>query len=381
VPIGTIAEDGKAVLGHASDRCLAEGEEIILLAPREETLSYKVEKFCKTTPQPGRSRAKQPVTKLGMEPEVIIVYGWGALIGPFLVQLDIEICAGSKIVVVSPKGIEEREDMLARFERRWQHKFVNKIENLQGLLGSPTVWQRLPINIQDASRVFLLADEQAPDPRHADACTIAAVVQLRALLRERGVSRDVPITPEIQDPRTEFLCRVCGISSYVDSSGMPVQVVASVCMAPRLREVMRILVGSDSEVGYCIHTMSDYLPDGMQEPHMINFMEAQEIVSQAGDVLIGWTVDTSDKGKISFDTEIQEKEVMKHGLGGPGQSPTTRRKSTTEFLHDNQAARDLAAQFQTTGESLNISWVTNPDDKLTQRPWSSIHRLCVIGYH
>merc|ERR1719313_663204 len=142
-------------------------------------------------------------------------------------------------------------------------------------------------------------------------------------------------------------------------------------MAPRLREVMRILVGSDSEVGYCIHTLSDYLPDGVPEPTTISFMEAQAIVSEAGDVLIGWTIDSSDKNEfqspVEFEIEVKQHEKEMEGSPSIGRK-VSRRKSLMDS-HDNQAARDLAAKFQASGHSLNVSWITNPERKLDTRPW------------
>lgn len=281
---------------------------------------------------------------LGHEPEIILVVGWSLLIGPMLVQVDIEVHKGTRVICMSPLPVEERQEIVSRAERRWQHKLENiTLEHVQGMLGSPTVWDRLPMRLEEASRIFILADSAASDKRHADACTVAAVMQARHILSERGVEKQIPIVPEIQDPRTEKLCKICNISSFVDSSGMPVQVLAAVCFQPRLREVLRRVVGDDEAVGYSIRSLSDYLPDGAQLPESLNFVQIHQIVAQTDDVVIGWSWED-------------------------------------DYSHANLDFATAMSAYEGRGSEC-LKWELNPADKAAMRQWSSSDRICVLGPH
>lgn len=342
VPLGTITAKHVATLAHVEDRVLQNGEDLIMLSnSKVEASQCQVERFCTAPHIEGRTHSLSP-RQFGVEPEIIIVVGWGDLIGPFLVQVDLEVHPGTRVITVSPTPLEEIKEHLGRVQRRWEHKFTNAtLEHVTGMLGSPTVWDRLPVPLEQASRIFILADQSAEDLRHADACTIAAVIQVRHLLSEKNIKKHIPIIPEIKDPRTEHLCRICNISSYVDSSGMPVQVLAAVSVEPRLRLALRNLVGDDGEVSYGIRGIQDYLPEWKEPPESISFMQAQGLVNQAGDVLIGWSWDA-------------EPEMDK------------------EFS---------AAMVEIHGEMKSVTWDLNPKDKSVMRPWKRSDRIAIIGYH
>jgi hypothetical protein len=342
IPLGTISKDNETLLGHANDRCIAEDEDLVVLGShRKDCFAYCVDKFCDLGPVQGLDHAT-PLKRLGTEQEIIIIVGWGALMGPFLVQMDSECCSGTRLIIISPKSLEFRKEETARYERRWHHKIAKvRLEHLVGNLGSPSVWDRLPASIENVSRIFLLPDITAADARHADACTIAAIVQIRALFKEKRIHRQIPIVPEIQDPRSEKLCKICNIASFVDSSGMPVQVLASLSAQPRLRFALRKLVGTEDPVGYTIRHIQDYLPPGQDSPKQITFMQCQSLVNNAGDILVGWS---------------------RPALSGSCES-----------------ARRL--QNILSGDDDILTWEINPESKTTAREWNCHDRLCVLGVH
>jgi hypothetical protein len=253
----------------------------------------------------------------------------------------------------------------------------------------------LGIEVEDASRIFVLADDSHSDKRHADACTIAAVVQIREILRGKSREGQIPIIPEIQDTRSKFLLKLCGIRRFIDAAGMPVQVVAAVSMNPRLLSVMRTLLGGHAlaegeemiedagAVGFVIHKLEDYLPDGQPEPDKISFMEAQALASAAGDALIGWTIDHGESleglDDIHSPSTRLEEATRSHSSISVTTSNKKRQISLTTDYHLT-AAKDLAVKLHGQGDRFCFGWETNPRDKTTERDWSPKHRLCVIGY-
>jgi len=341
IPLGTITGD-KPMLAHAEERTLSKGEDLIILAHGEsDARAWQKEKICETLAMEARVTAVSP-RNYGDKAENILLVGWGHLIGPFLVQLDSELHAGSRVIIVSPQPVPERESHIARVQRRWQYEFKKcTFDHVQGMLGSPTVFDRLPVDLAEISRIFILGDEAASDMRHADACTIAAVVQLRHIMALKGIKANIPIIPEIKDPRTEQLCKICNISSFVDSSGMPVQVLATVSVNPRLKLALEDLVGDEAEVGYAIRKLQDYLPPWKDPPPTISFMQAQGLVSQKGDVLLGWSWPYED----DQDTEFSE--------------------GMADYV----------------GNHVPLTWDLNPRSKTTERPWSKSDSIVVLGYH
>jgi len=343
IPIGTMSHNTtRSVLGNTPRKILKSDEDVIFIAHNQAGASNATaEKFCEPEFRQARTRALDPCL-LGGEPEIIIVVGWSLLIGPMLVQVDKEVFPGTRVVCMSPMAVHEREQILKRAERRWAHKLTNiTLEHVEGMLGSPTVWDRLPMPLEDASRIFILADSAAADKRHADACTVAALIQVRHILSEKNITKQIPIVPEIQDPRTEKLCKICNVSSYVDSSGMPVQVLAAVSFEPRLRKVLRDLVGDDGKVGYLIRGLQDYLPDGDELPEEVSFMDIHAIIAQTQDVVVGWSFEEEKDGDDEFRVSMADYE----------------------------------------GDSGQVKWDMNPADKTTKRKWSKDDKICILGPH
>lgn len=343
IPVGIVDDiDKQSVLGTPRYQVIEEGQDIIFMAHTAADAAKAEKEPCsKQGVLQACSHAKPPPHR-GHEPEIIIVVGWSAQIGAMLVQVDKEVQKGSRVICMSPLPLEDRQKIVERCERRWQHKLTNiTLEHVHGMLGSPTVWDRMSVKLEEASRIFILSDMSAEDKRHADACTVAAVIQIRHLLSEKGIKSNIPIVPEIQDPRTERLCNICNISSYIDSSGMPVQVLAAVSVEPRLRKVLRDLVGDDGQHGISIRGVEDYLPTGTQLPASVSFMQIQGLVAQRGDVVIGW----SWPGKKKPDHEFAD--------------------SMTDYE----------------GAANNLTWELNPESKTVERSWCIDDRICILGPH
>jgi len=205
----------------------------------------------------------------------------------------------------------------------------------------------LPCAIWQLSRIFLLADLDASDARAADACTIVAAVHLRSLLTEAprdtgGPPPHIQIVPELKDPRSEHLARICNLTDSLDSSGMPVQVMAALSVQPRLKALMRDLVGDEGPLRFYIRRLDEYLPEMQVTPSRLSFVEAQQIVASTGGVLVAWSERDNEMELNKF---VMELEV--------------------DVFHQSHVEP-------------HIQWIFNPPHKTLERPWSASDRLAVL---
>jgi hypothetical protein len=289
-------------------------------------------------------------------PENLLIVGFGLNIGPMLVELDAVVPLKSRVIILSPVPTDTRVSSLERTQRRWQHHFKNiNIEHVEGMLGSPTAIDRLKeiLPLQNFNRVFVLPDRTADDSRHADACSLAAVLQIRKILALQKAAKPMPIVPELQDRRTEKLCEICKVCDYIDSAEMPVQVLASVCYQPRLRPVLRGLLSEDSPVKFMIRTLDEYLPEGIQLPKKRSFLQVQSLAFAVGDVVIGWTKE-------------EEAEVV-----GAAEAKWQADKSVAEIID--------GINTDAHGALPRTDFEFNPLDKTAERKWCDTDRLIVLA--
>jgi hypothetical protein len=152
------------------------------------------------------------------QPESLIIIGWNELVGILVLELDQLVPPGSELLTLSSNSPDTRSSFLARSQKRFNVTLQNitKIQHIQGELGSRFQLDALPI--ERASRIFILADQHAPTSSHADACTLGAVAQIRDILVEKDVSKDIAIVPEILETETEHHCSAIKASEFIDSS-------------------------------------------------------------------------------------------------------------------------------------------------------------------
>jgi len=348
VVAGSINAANEIKIGHCEDHTLKKGDELIMFCENMEDSGHCTnEPYHAPLPVPEGIRMP-PKPKFHSSPEKILIVGWGTYLGALLVEIDKHVCKGTRITIVSPKEENGRASHLERSQRRWQHKFKNiSFDHVVGMLGSPTVWDRLPCPVWEFSCVFLLADLGTSDAREADACTIVAAVHLRSLLTEAprvkgGPPPHIQIVPELKDPRSEHLARICNLTDSLDSAGMPVQVMAALSVQPRLRTLMRDLVGDEGPLKFYIRRLDEYLPENQTLPSHLSFIQAQAIVAVTGGVLVAW----SDRDK--------EMETNKFVM-----------ELETQVFHQDRVEP-------------HIEWIFNPHNKTEQRPWSAIDRLAVL---
>eukprot|EP00928_Gymnodinium_smaydae_P096598 TRINITY_DN8568_c0_g2_i1.p1 TRINITY_DN8568_c0_g2~~TRINITY_DN8568_c0_g2_i1.p1 ORF type:complete len:811 (+),score=81.59 TRINITY_DN8568_c0_g2_i1:63-2495(+) len=348
VLVGTLSGYGDVTFGSLGrpGRALTVDDELILLAPSSsEGAAAKKAPICDIHSLNSMVGRIPSPRKHFTDDETIVIVGWGALLGPLLIELDHALPAQTRVIILSPMPLDKREPYLERTQRRWKHRFAKlKVDHVVGMLGSPSALERLPVNLTDVSRIFLLADHTAEDSRHADACTIAALMQFRQMLSQAHSTRCIPIIPEIKDPRSEQLCSICKVSDYINSSGMPNQVLASVSFQPRLRTVLREILSDETPIGFAIRTLQDYIQEGDELPTSISFVEAQAIIDSTGDVLLGWS---------RPDDHVDEASPIDHTM------------------------KDLISEAN--GPMMSVPWQFNPCEKMVQRAWSRNDHVVVFS--
>lgn len=325
-------------------RELKEGEEFILLA-EDSASAWPATTPCQRPPSTMTEiEKKEPLSAREHLPEHIIILGWNEIVGVMLLELDLMVAAGTEVVILAPKSAETRDSFIQKVQHRWDTKIkhISKFVHVEGTLGSRFQLDELPVPIEEASRIFILADEDAPSAQFADACTVATIMQIRDILLHKGRGRDIPIIPEIKDSLTENICVAVKASDFIDSSGLPAQVLAMMSYQPRIADVLDEIISENGSVSFAIRKLDKYC---LPVPSKLNFFQARDIVAQAGDALVGWSVPTA----------LRHDEELLHADGARG----CFHRRMDEILHKVHP------------NSTSLEWQINPMNKNEVREWSS----------
>jgi hypothetical protein len=226
------------------------------------------------------------------EPEQIIVIGWNDSIGIMLLELDLMVPPSTTMLILAPKSTQEREEYLRKaFRRRNREpKNITNIKHVEGMLGSRFQLEDLPIPLEEASRIFIIADnEDSKSVQETDARTVVTILQIRDILSKKGMSKSIPVIPEMRSPETEKNCFAVQASDFIDTSGLPAQVLAMIAYQPQIKGVLEEIMSEASSVAFSVRNLKDYMPPGEPLPTSFNFFQASSWVRVSGDVLVGWT--------------------------------------------------------------------------------------------
>jgi hypothetical protein len=337
---------GKTILCPGADYKLSEGETFIVIAEDETALTPSID----DTPVPEvagypRELALDVVRyKTLLQPDNILIVGWNRELLPS-VMYELENCmlAGSEVTILATKSIEDREKYIEMLQRRKGGHYFKNIGTIKQVQGSLEAGQRSTETIQlitNATRAFILGDENTP-PCMSDASALAAILLIREILASAGKLRMIPAVPEIRDVSSARLCRHIHVYDFLETSVIPAQIISSLAVQPKIAPVLLDLLSSRSGAIIATHPISHY---SSQAPDWnISFLEAMKLVTQSGDVLIGWTKEKTDEADpYSFSKRISS--------------------SAFELLSDTD-------------------WEINPPDKTTKRSWSDeADLLCVISW-
>merc|ERR1719375_382983 len=99
--------------------------------------------------------------------------------GYIILELDNIVPKDSEVILVSPKPTQKRDegnDIAQNLTFKKQLENV-KLTQVEGRLGSRYMLEELPDNaVVEASRVFILGDDDACCPKDADTCTIGVMM-------------------------------------------------------------------------------------------------------------------------------------------------------------------------------------------------------------
>jgi len=282
-------------------------EELVLLAedatvlptevlPTKEQLTYFSQKLIQ---KPTRAKHEQVAFK-DPEQELIVVIGWNEAIGAMVTEVDALVSANSEVLVFSPHSVSEREEFLASAQKRsgWTYRNVT-VSHRQGSIGARCMLEELPL--EQAARIFILADNCAKSAFEADGLTVSAILQVRDILKERKdeVRLGQVIIPQLLSASVQGAIEQCGLVDYIDSNRLSARILASVCQTPRLSSVFQAIL-SESGVRLYLRNLDAYkhllkkdedctllLPHEMGE---VSFAEVTSAAAALGEIALGWSV-------------------------------------------------------------------------------------------
>lgn len=347
-----------------SDYRLKHGDNLVLLA--EDTSCTEATRKPLKPPSPlvhlahtHRSPRPSPHSEMQGKPETVLVMGWNDCAGLMVLELDTILPHGSTIIMVSPKTPAEREaELMTTYKRtRRTLEHVTSIVQVTGPLGSKHVFEELPTPLQQATRIFILADEDCHNSLHADTCTMQVLMQIRDTLRglpkqpdtHGGPPPRISIVPEIRDAESELHCQMIKAADFIDTSGLPSQVLAMIAFQPRIAPVLDEILSAGG-VTFATRTLQDYIQPGTEPPPSISFFQVQDLAGYSGDVVVGWSAPREDGSEDAASFQGNER--------------------AGEFLS--------AIQEQTSGVAEMRMWEINPQDKFKERQWCATRDHLVV---
>jgi hypothetical protein len=291
------------------------------------------------------------------------------MIGLMLPEIDLLVAPSSEVIIFSPRATVEREAEMVKMRKRWSRplKNVGSIQHVEGQLGLRTSLEELPVPIESASRIFILADVGAPNPALADACTVTTILQIIDILFARGHSAFMPIIPEIRDPITMKYCTFAKISDFVDSTSVCAQILAMVAYQPQILSVLEDIVSENGGKEFCIRGVEEYLEPSAPMPSRLSFFQAWAMASICGDVVLGWSKpfdDSATRDQLDHQGSALERGVSRifrkpTGVGAESHVPA--------MTHWEQSQVDRISRRINSGTL--AQWEMNPPDKYRARRW------------
>jgi len=288
------------------------------------------------------------------EPETILMWGWNEFAANLILELDRQVPPETELMVISENvSTEERVTDVERVQFRWKRQTTNlKISHHVGRLASRFDMEKLPV--EKASRIFLLSDSKQVKKdkwvhegsnEQLDACTITAILQIRDMLLEKGVSKDIAIIPEIKDSLSRAMCEQLSIVDFVETTGLPSKVLAMVAYQPRIQIVLNEMISHDGTANFSVHSLDMYVDEESRPTHF-SFCQISDLVAASGHIAIGWSKHFSQTSKARYLSESDHS-------------------SSVEF-HRTMSRICLEAH----GKHSMIEYELNPANKTEEREWS-----------
>lgn len=290
------------------------------------------------------------------QPETIFIVGWNEVMTYMMLELDVVVTPGTKVYVLAGKSKDEREEFMELCLKRSRQPLINitEIEHLEGAIGSRYALDEQTDVLKEATRIFILSDEDAEDYSHADMGTIATLLQIRDIFLEQKHPADIPIIPEILDPKNVRQCVSTRSLDFMNASGLPSQILAMIAYNPRIVNGLEEFLSEKGSVNFKIEELSTYCKDGEDIPEELNFLQAIALVDKgSNDVLLGWTV--------PYDQTETASNMAAAGNRGEFHRMMA---DWCKAVHPGQQAYE---------------WSLNPGEKCTNRQWTKDDRLFVLS--
>eukprot|EP00123_Amoebidium_parasiticum_P016867 comp23617_c2_seq1/m.40189 comp23617_c2_seq1/g.40189 ORF comp23617_c2_seq1/g.40189 comp23617_c2_seq1/m.40189 type:complete len:773 (-) comp23617_c2_seq1:135-2453(-) len=225
IPIGIKQHaTGQVMLGPPSDTCIAEGDQIIVIAEDDDTY------FPSDRPlaAPVSPALKVDRNNEAAKPEKLMFCGWRRDIDDMVMELDKVVAEGSELYMMSAVPIKKRRGLLAEGGLE-----VSKLRNLTLVhrQGNTVLRRHLePLPLEEFESILILADESYENNiQDADSRSLATLLLIRDIQQQRlGYKCEKMLVSEILDARTRSLVSVAKISDYVMSNDIVSSVIAQV---------------------------------------------------------------------------------------------------------------------------------------------------------
>lgn len=326
------------------DLVLEEGKELVFLATEPaDTVACE-----KPVPQTATALSRlmhvpSPVTHRQKEQENILILGWNELIVDMLLQLDQQVGQGTKLFIVADKSVEERQAEIALFQNRWQHTMQNlEFVHHVARIASRFQFEELQLPFNEISRIFLLSPSQVDRDGRNDAVVLTAILQMRDILLEQGVSKEIAIIPQITDPLSRTMCEHLSVTDFIDTSGLLSKVLAMISNQPRIQLVLNEIISFTGQTKFSMRKLGNYAKE--DEANELSFRQVADLVGACGDVAIGWSVPFSQTSKAEILAQLGER---------------------VEF---HQTMSKICERAH--GKECMLEYELNPADKNTARQWN-----------
>merc|ERR1719401_1982802 len=200
-------------------------------------------------------------------------------------------------------------------------------------------------------------------------CTIATLLQIRDIFAEKERIANIPIIPELVDPRTSLQVSAIRCPDFLEASRLPSQILAMIAYEPRIAHGLEEFLSEHGHVSFKVKTIDRFCRPNEDAAQIlspkrstdsaapsITFQYLSALISRdSNEVLIGWS--------LPADETVAVKACLAEGNKG-------------EFH------RMIADWCETVHPDMpSLEWEINPKDKHQSRAWTSNDRVLVLSPH
>ncbi|HYI44087.1 MAG TPA: potassium transporter TrkA [Actinomycetota bacterium] len=278
--IGIHFADGRIELNPAMSTVLQDGDEVIAISEDDDTVVFSGDIRDHELGPPARVAEPELV-------ERILMIGWSFL-GPLILrQLDGYLAPGSHVHVAYDPDIVGKES--PHSDDRFEHLTV---ASSQGDVTDHRVLEELLVG-GNFDHVIVMCYRTIP-PARSDARALMTLVQLRQVLREKGLEGKVSIVTELLEPADVALARVANPDDFIISEQLVSLLLAQLAENPKLDPLFQDLFDSD-RAEMVLKPASAYVPVGAEVP----FSAAVRSAAARGEVAIGYRTAKTNGSPVS----------------------------------------------------------------------------------